>query len=113
MKKTLWIVLLLAAGAVGADFLDGKELKKSLDAYTAVSSKSPGSRLGAGTAIGYVSGVWDAGYYLTFCPGRGVKQSQAIEVANKFLAKHPQRLEEPAKTLLLEAFVEAYPCKPR
>ncbi len=113
MKKILLLSLLLASGSVGADFLDGKELKKSLDAYTAVSSKSPGSRLGAGTAIGYVSGVWDTGYYQTFCPGRGVKQSQAIEVARKFLDAHPQRLDEPAKTLLLEAFVEAYACKPR
>lgn len=113
MKKTLLIGLLLVSAGVRADFLDGKELKKSLDSYTAVSQKSPGSRLGAGMAIGYVSGVWDAGYYLTFCPGRGVKQSQAIEVARKFLDAHPQRLEEPAKTLLLEAFVEAYACKPR
>ncbi|MEK6807211.1 MAG: Rap1a/Tai family immunity protein [Pseudomonadota bacterium] len=113
MKKALLLSLLFVSGVVGADFLDGKELKKSLDAYNTVSSKNPGSRLGAGTAIGYVSGVWDTGYYQTFCPGRGVKQSQAIAVAQKYLDKHPQRLDEPAKTLLLEAFIESYPCKPR
>ncbi len=112
MKKILLVPLLLVCGAASADFLSGTELRKAIYAYELVSQKTPGSRLDAGTAIGYVSGVWDASYFVTFCPGKGISQSQAIAVAKKYLDKSPQRMEEPAKTLLLEAFVEAYPCKP-
>ena len=113
MTKLLLAALLLTSIGANADFLTGTELKKSFDAYDAVSSKSPGSRLGAGTAIGYVSGVWDVGYYQTFCPKVGTKQSEAIAVARLYLNANLKRLEEPAKKLLQEAFVEAYPCKPR
>ena len=103
-------LLMLTALPANADFLSGSELKKMLDAYSMVSKTNTGKRLEAGEGLGYVSGVWDTQYYVTFCPGRGVLQSQAIAVADKWLSENPARWNEPAKTLLNEAFVAAFPC---
>lgn len=110
MKKIMTALLLIAALPANADFISGTELKKMLDAYTAVSKGQSRGRLEAGEALGYVSGVWDTNYYVTFCPGRGVQQSQAIAIVIKFLDERPARWNEPAKALLNEAFVSAYPC---
>lgn len=110
MKKRLAALLLITALPASADFISGTELKKMLDAYSAVSKGQAKGRLEAGEALGYVSGVWDTNYYVTFCPGRGVQQSQAIAIVAKYLDEHPARWNEPAKMLLNEAFVAAYPC---
>jgi hypothetical protein len=64
--------------------------------------------LNCGYATGYVLGVLDAESETTPLP-EGITQGQAVLIVNKYIADHPERLQESAAVLVKDAMQAAYP----
>lgn len=88
----------------------GFDLKQRLGLlYTATDLTD---RFVAVRAVGYVDGVADAAGRLGFvCYPTGVDDGQIREVVANYLRDHPERLHDPAGTLVLNSLFEAYACR--
>lgn len=71
----------------------------------------------AGKCSGYVAGAMDSRFaweevakQKLFCMPEGVSGEQPIRIVAKYLEQHPDELHLPAATLVIFAFVGAFPC---
>lgn len=72
-------------------------------------SASQGELLDAGRCWGFVSGVVESiPMSDSFFPDSGVRLSQYVAVAIKYLNNHPENLHQPAALLVKEALFEAF-----
>ena len=60
------------------------------------------------TCRGFIAGVSAS---ITYCPMGDVTLGQLRKVAVKFLNDYPERLNEDAALLVMEALYKAFPCK--
>ena len=106
MKRTvpLIVVVLLVAlsGWVWADYFNGHDLVKHM--HSAASQDVALFR-------GYIAGVQDVYNGEVFCVPGHVRLSQAASVVVKYLTAHPSLRHLLAKQLVMNALVDAFPCK--
>lgn len=101
MRLVLFVVLIFSAPA-SADYFDGNTLKRLLD-----SSREFDEAM----YRGYVAGVQDSYNGVLFCVHEKVLLSQAYSVVKKYLENNPKDWHKAAKTLVIDALSEAFPCK--
>src|SRR5436853_4401085 len=96
------LVVMVFAQAAGA--ITGNELKKWMDEYEAVGDGRPGAKaFEAGNYAGYVRGVADTFNGSAWCSRSGVTVGQMTDVVSKFLRDAPEKLDEHASVLILDA----------
>lgn len=119
MKRSRTLAAILAFGlalsytVASASFVDGYRLKKWSDASDRVQhgSNLPLDFAGESYLIGYVSGVSDIGDGLAFCSPVNARLGQLMGVVRKHLLANPEKWDQPAGTLVVEALRQAFPCK--
>ena len=77
---------------------DGSYLKKSCNASS------------TGYCLGFVSGVYVATAE-PFCNPPSIKSNELVAVVTRYLNAHPEKLHMGAGRLVVDAFIEAFPCK--
>ncbi|MGB5177144.1 MAG: Rap1a/Tai family immunity protein [Gammaproteobacteria bacterium] len=77
---------------------DGKGLKKSCNASS------------TGYCLGFVSGVYVATPE-PFCNPPNIKSNELVGIVTKYLNAHPEKLHMEGGRLVVDAFIEAFPCK--
>jgi len=108
MKKIIMAIFLVSNVNVAfAGFTDANELHQWLQ-----EKENPnGSLLKSGFFSGYVGGVVDVGDGILFCTSSGVTRGQNSAVVAKFLKNNPEKWNQPADSLVIEAMKKAFPCK--
>lgn len=108
MKKVIIaICLAVNVNVVVAGFVGGNELHQWLQ-----ENENPnGSAFKSGLFSGYVAGVVDTGYGILFCTPPGVTRGQNSAVVAKYLKNNPEKWNQSADSLVIEAMKEAFPCK--
>jgi hypothetical protein len=109
------LFLMSVAAAHGADPViedmdTGLALKQKLELLDKATDLT--DRFIAVRAAGYVDGIADAAAGLGYtCYPAGVAQARVREVVIKYLRDHPERLNDPARLLVLNGLFNAFPCK--
>lgn len=104
MKKIILAILLAAAGAAHAEFLDGNMLLQRMN-----SAKEQDQSL----ALGYVAGAADALHGVGYCPSANVTLQQAYDLVKLFLVEMPQHRAHSADVIIFGVLKTAFPCKPK
>ncbi len=115
MKKIrqLLLVLLLVSPLAQGGFYFGNEMLDRCKAYIDKTNAAKGN-----VCAGYVTGIVDSHETLTdwgsvgkeFCLPEGVDTEQLARVALKHLESHPEKLHLTAHSLIINAFIQAFPC---
>jgi hypothetical protein len=96
----------------------GHDLVDEWKAYQSASSKSSGKRadqVQAADYMGFLQGVWDTASYYDFTPhgaGNGMIVHDLCRLVGKYLESHPDRWNEAAVILVMDALSEAFPTFP-
>ena len=101
-------IVFSGAIAYGQTGYSGHILVDNMRAYEKTSIDDFNEREQASLYMGYVSGVFDATSHYINIP-KNITHGQAWDIVTKFLNKHPERLNEPAAKLIVEALLEAFP----
>ena len=110
------ILLILSVSTFGVShasyFIDGNELVAAMREYDkAVTSDSDTEYYEVGIYTGFVYGVYDVyGSSNSICPSENVTRGQVGSVVSKFLKEFPERWDEPAFQLVVDALKKAFPC---
>lgn len=67
--------------------------------------------INAATKVGFVHGVADATNGLYFCPPSGVTIGQTIDIVFLYLQNQPEKRNQPASDLVINALKSVYPCR--
>jgi len=120
MKTKRWIlmffVLIIFAFAQTqalAGFYAGNDLITSMREYDKTEANPSGAKVDFDEAwkyLGYITGVYDATEYLYNTPDK-VTQRQLAAVVSKYLKNNPEKWNEPAALLVMNALQEAFPLK--
>ena len=120
-NRILWMIVAVAVVPVVAipsyaGSLKGEELLAML-------SSEPSNRVHSIVekthAMGYLTGLLEAFVYVNdrlpetqlFClPPSGISAGDAKTIVVEWLHAHPDRLNEPARILVISALIDAYPC---
>jgi len=117
MVRIVLIVLFLMLPSLAvADIYNGNMLLEDCNESmkTLDNTSKQVSFLNAGTCAGFVLAMLEASPTLApekLCLPRDVKVGQAIRVVVKFLKDHPEKLHEVSSELVLNAFLQVFPCK--
>ncbi|MBM4053083.1 MAG: hypothetical protein FJ264_00110 [Planctomycetes bacterium] len=95
-----------------APFTSGNELVDHMkENDKAVAGQKEVDWLKTGLYIGFVGGVYDACDGAFFCASPSEPtQGEITAVVSKYLKEHPERWNEPAVVLIVDALKAAYPC---
>ena len=107
--------MFMASPAMAEGFINGREL---LGHCVQAQDKVKTANHDAGRCFGFISGVTDLYDILiseaivkpTYCPPHNVSLIQMINVVVEYLQKHPEDLHYSASSLVMGAYVEAFPC---
>ena len=97
----------------------GRDLVDGWNAYQRASSKSSGKRtdqIQAADYMGFILGVWNSASYYnpTFhVVAKGITLRELCHVVGKYLDKHPERWNEAAVILAVDAIHQEFPTFPR
>lgn len=113
MKKLLPLILVLSAAPIMAD-RSAKDLLEQCQEwkkYYAHGSSDPNVAYKAGECIAYIQGIADSLYIQKqYCPARSIS-TQRTRVVIEYLEKHRSLLVEDKMQAVIQALIEAYPCK--
>jgi len=125
--RILFIVLFVGSFCFVSPTLveaDGNHFLKSCNAFLAGLDSHEGINysglqyIEAGHCSGFIKGImefnrlYQLGSEPFFClPENSIPNVQAIRIVVKYLRDHPERLHKNALFLVVDAFVEAFPCK--
>ncbi|WP_417766105.1 Rap1a/Tai family immunity protein [Spongiibacter tropicus] len=108
MKQVLLVLALtLTTNIAYAAFTDGNELYQ----WLLEDENENGSRFKSGLYSGYVNGVVDLGDDILFCTTTGVTRGQFTAVVAKYLKNNPEKWNQSAHSIVVDAMEEAFPCK--
>lgn len=128
MFKILWLILALILSthctnvlAVGNGGNDGNKLLARCNAVIQImdEGKYLKDNYNAGICVGLMQGITNLNLHYQakekkgalFClPENGIQNGQAARIVVKYLKGHPEKLQENASFLAIDAFVDAYPC---
>jgi hypothetical protein len=119
MKKSCWILLLLAFWSVNSFALDGNGLLQLCNNAVnvinnngyATNTYQIGDQLGgSGECLGYVQAIVESFGGYAFCPPSAVTYGQMVRITTKFLNNHPEKLNQPGVVLVISALSKAFPC---
>jgi len=113
MKKSLIFVfiLILCSTLAYSYFFTGNDIYNWITLDKTFFESSSEGKWNYQKAFGYIIGIFDLGDNLFWEGPLNVTAGQVRDVAIKYLREHPERRHEPASSLLIEAFQEAFPIK--
>ena len=115
----IWIVFLMvcflgpgAGKSTEAAFITGEILKEYCEADDRVlQNKASGNDIhDAMACLSYVAGVHDSMRGMLFCTPDQFDNGQATEMTKKYIRSHPDKLNQPAARIIIEALSGAFPC---
>ncbi len=111
MKKILIViaVFVLTFQSAHAEFKTGNGLVTVWREYSKANAGNPYNENDDGFYTGYVAGICDANTHTLFNIPEGATIGQACDVVGKWLDKHPEELNKPARQLVVQALKEAFP----
>jgi hypothetical protein len=113
-QKTLAIIVLISVffplGHAHADyFVVGNDLVEYMREYEKIERGDTSAMLSlASRYTGYVTGVYDATRFQYSYPPN-VTRGQLCAIVAKYLKEHPERWNQPASDLVIEALKQAFP----
>lgn len=114
MVKYLLPFLISIPVYANAYFIDGNKL----DSYTSSLDKSNYGEVlsiqqvvDSSTFLGYVTGVFDTGVGIYFCPENNIEYKQVTDIVTMYLRYHPEKRHEKASNLVIQSLAEKFPCK--
>jgi hypothetical protein len=103
------LLVFLISSVADAEFHNGQKLVEDWKAYKMMSKpkplKSPKLLQGMAHYMGYVVGVIDSNYDVIFFPP-DVTVEQLFKAVGMYLEVHPEKWQEPAVNLVLQALME-------
>lgn len=91
-------------------FYDGNKLVEWMPEWEKVQRSDPSTNwMSDGLYVGYVTGVFDATSGILFDPPRKVTGLQVYSIVTKYLKENPEKWNQPASDLVLEALRKAFP----
>ena len=111
MKKILIViaVFVLTFQSAHAEFKTGNGLVTVWREYSKANAGNPYNENDDGFYTGYVAGICDANMHTLFKIPEGATIGQVCDVVGKWLDRHPEKLNKPAKQLVIQALKEAFP----
>ncbi|MES1993759.1 MAG: Rap1a/Tai family immunity protein [Pseudomonadota bacterium] len=103
---TLLLVTLIFSGTASAAFTDGNELQR----WMVQDETQGGNYFQSGLFRGYIGGVVDVGDGILFCIPTGVTRGQYVAVVAKYIKAHPEKWNQDASALVVNAMTKAFPC---
>jgi hypothetical protein len=103
------LTVILANSLAYADQVDGSSLLNSIK-----NNDHENIKLIDEFFDGYISGVADATVDVIWCPSHNLKGNQLQKIITKYYKAFPKdssELSSSAKDLVLDALIDAYPCK--
>ena len=121
MKYLLMIVLLCVVSQTRADvrgFFSGNQLLERCEPGLR-ENKTTEDLFNVYECLGYIKGIFDVhGNLIDFgvmkpvwCMPKGVSLDQLLRIVTKYLQEHYESLHTCAGTHVINAFVEAFPCR--
>lgn len=120
MKLSTTILILLACSFVSSNTVCAYERSDELLWACNGEASTTEAVLQRMHCIGYVVGVFDGAQIIfgmnpenkMICsPEQGMSADQQIRIVTKWLEKHPEELHQSARTSILMAFMDAFPCE--
>ena len=115
LAVALLSVSLTSLGQTSNGFVDGHTLHAQLTVFQQMlageSKASPGEKMNAMGAAGYVVGVADIDNNAEFCLPKPITRGVVISVVTDFLNGHPDEWNQTAAVDVGIALKLAYPCK--
>ena len=106
----VWFLSLMYPGIAGA-WISGSKLLEGMKESENMEQRKPAVDFTAGWYIGFVSGVTETGnIYQSFCLGENVSVAQSVAVVEKYLKEFPEKWNQPAHILVIDALKKAFPC---
>ena len=111
MKKILIVIALstLIFQSAHAEFKTGNGLVTVWREYAKANAGNSYNDNDDGFYTGYVAGICDANMRTLFHIPEGATIGQACDVVGKWLDRHPEEWNKPAKQLVVQALKEAFP----
>lgn len=120
MKKIclgICLYLLLFFPAIGHAAITGEQLLRACTGNI----KNPQEGTGKAFCLGYLSGYLDS-YMISsevhtndrklFClPAQGISSNEASLIVIEYLQKNPAKLQQSARSSIILAFIQKFPCK--
>jgi hypothetical protein len=98
--KRAFILALLIAGSANAEFSDGNKLLSDMN----------GDAMDRMHALGYVTGVFDAGRNLVHCPPTNVTAGQISDMVKNYLNNIPADRHLTGDTIVFKVLKATWPC---
>jgi hypothetical protein len=92
--------------------ITGNDLVRVWREYKKLEVGQPANEVNIGDYRGYLAGVCDVCNRWLFTTSDGATQGQVCSIVGKWLDEHPQRWNEPAMSLVIEALQKAFPFRP-
>ncbi len=106
------MVLFIPLDSHAAFFMTGNELVEKMREYeNRLAGNSNFSFFDVGSYMGYVQGIYDSTSGLVFDPFAEVTVAQVCAVVAKYLKENPEKWNQPAHLLVIEALKKAFPKK--
>ena len=111
MRKILIVIAvsLFTFQSAHAEFKTGNGLVKVWLEYAKANAGNPYNDNDDGFYTGYVAGICDANMHTQLTVPEGATIGQACDVVGKWLDKHPEEWNKPARQLVIKALKEAFP----
>lgn len=103
MKRSILAAVLAASSLTHAEFVSGNYLYEQMTGQTSANI----------WAIGYVTGVADAGWGVGWCPPQGVTVRQLYDLVQQRMAAVPEARHYTADSIIITVLKGAYPCQER
>lgn len=96
-----------------AAYWDGYKLKEMFDAYDRADNGRPLATdyQDVGQVNGFVVGVHDSVEGTIICVPAKVKLGQLVGIVKKYIRDNPEKWNEPASDLVMQALSSTFPCK--
>jgi hypothetical protein len=120
MKRLCAVLLALCVSCVGPSLcLAGKTAGEMVMACQLIASSPDAWRMASieqatesSRCSGYVAGIADLGQATRMvCPPNGWSYMQAIKIFLNYANANPQRLNEPAPSVILASLINTFPCQ--
>jgi hypothetical protein len=116
MKKYFFILILLISSLQlnfayeNGNWLYHKGLKYKKLENGKIRTNNFDSSIDIGLYSGYIIGVTDTWYGILFCPSSHVTNEQIFDIVFKYLDKYPEKRNDSADHLIVEALQKIWPC---
>jgi hypothetical protein len=111
MKNILMLFVLMMFSECSYAVRTGNELAEWMVEYEKSDNDNSVSTFLAGQYAGYLMAISDSTNSISWCNPGNVTTGQMFKIVSKYLNNNPEKLNLYADSLVIQALIEAFPCK--